>query len=248
MKKFINDLANWISLSPNSVYKWMPSDTKELYEENLKNNRGRLQKLGWLDRSITYHVDSLSLRNKKDLELGKSYTVFLGCSHTYGIGLPEESVWTHHVAQHIDTECYNAALAGHGIDGCYRMLYYILEKGYTVKNVFMLAPDSTRIEYFDKKSNRWNVIAWWTKHHLILAQVVLHSYFTRLNYQKTYDAIYGLCAKHNINLIDLSVEDPDVSELMRDNHNARDLMHPGEDAQRLIAEKFIEKYNNSKFP
>lgn len=246
--KFIKDLVKGITASPNTVYKWMPSDTKELFAENLKTNRARLEELGWTTRKIDYHADNIGLRNTNSLELGKQYTMFLGCSHTYGIGLEPEHVWTHHVAQYMDTECYNGAFPGHGIDSCYRMLVYALENGYTIKNIFMLAPSPQRVEYYDEKEKKWMVIAWWSGHHKTLTKAVTHDYFTQVNYDKTYDAIRYLCLKNNITLVDLQAEDPEIDPIICEDRSARDLMHAGLETHKFIAEKFIQKYEMLKFP
>ena len=101
---------------PNSKHKnkslaWFPTDTQELFNENLHTRRQELEDNGWLNGEIKYQFDDLGFRKqlKKDFEKD---ILFLGCSFTFGIGIDYEDSFTNIVADALGMNNVNWAVPG----------------------------------------------------------------------------------------------------------------------------------------
>ena len=90
------------------------SDSKELFEYNLK-----VQPADWYYRTheITYIRNSNGHRCReiKDIDLD-NYILFVGCSHTEGVGLELEKTYPYLLSQKMNCDYYNLAVGGTGID------------------------------------------------------------------------------------------------------------------------------------
>ena len=236
------DLLNGVN-GGSGVHQWVSSDDEERWKENQKNLQSniKLKQLGWSPESFSYRCDSYGFRNDEDIKKDVAYTLFLGCSHTFGIGLPIEDVWTSHVGKFLRKPTYNAARAGAGIDSCYRILKFLLNQSYKFENLFLFSPHPGRVEIWDEFEQKWMVAAWWTHYSKDILGFLNHEYFVKINFDKTLDAIENLCAKNNINLIHMNTDACD--DIILEDATARDLMHAGKDAHEKIAYRFIDLYN-----
>ena len=244
MSKVYVDLLETLKCSPGD-HNWATSDDEETWDRHQadKATRKQLKKLGWTKDSITYRCDSLGFRNKFDLEKDQTYTLFMGDSFTFGVGLREQQIWTHHVKEFLDKPCYNAARSGYGIDSCYRTLKYLLNQGYKFDNVFLFSPSKSRVEIWDNFEKKWMTVAWWTHYKKDLITKLNHPYFSTINFDKTIDAIENLCTKNNITMFHLNTEECD--DILFNDNTARDLQHAGPIAQEVIANNFIKLYDNN---
>jgi hypothetical protein len=127
----------------NQELAWLPMDTEERYQENLKNHRDQLERYGWIDANISYKFNQHGFRCDKFSD--NPSIVFLGCSHTLGIGLPVESTWAYQVARELDLKCVNLGIGGGCNDTAYRLAYYWLNK-LKPKIVVLLSPSPDRFE------------------------------------------------------------------------------------------------------
>lgn len=226
------------NLGPNAgKHKWTPSDTEELFQSQKK----AAKKLGWHEDSILYVVDEYGFRNPDIPNKKETYDLALGCSHTFGVGINRP--WPSNISKRTGNPMYNAARPGAGIDGCYRNLVYLLKQGYKFDNVFMLCPDDSRVEFWDDLEGRWMTIAWWSHYKKSIVNAFNQPYYARLNFEKTLDAIKGLCLSNEMTLY--YIKDQDVDEFVVDDKSARDLQHAGENAHKLIANEFIKLYDNN---
>ena len=103
----------------NRTVKWLPQDTEELYLENLKSNQLALERNGWIDTEITYKFNSFAFRCEEFTN--DPSILFLGCSHTVGVGLPVEHTWPTIVANKLNLKCYNLGQGGGSADTAYRL-------------------------------------------------------------------------------------------------------------------------------
>lgn len=220
------------------VYKWVPNDTAELF----KKNKQAAQALGWTEDSITYVIDEYGFRNESIPNKTDTYDLYLGCSHTFGIGVNRP--WPVNINTYTGNKMYNAARPGAGIDGCYRNLVYLVKQGYKFDNVFMLCPDESRVEFWDSFEGRWMTIAWWSHYKKSIIKAFNEPYYAQLNFEKTLDAIRGICLANELTLHYLTSDD--VDEYIVEDKTARDLEHCGEHTHRIIASKFIKLYDNNK--
>ena len=109
--------------SAKQTLEWMPTDTQERFNDlmNYEPHREYFREKGW-DKpgAITYKINQFGFRCN-EFEVGAKSVVALGCSYTFGTGLPVETTWSYLVAKSLDLECYNLAWGGSSADTCYRM-------------------------------------------------------------------------------------------------------------------------------
>jgi hypothetical protein len=114
----------------NATRVWFPSDTKEIYEEHIKNPKFRdLIPTEYFN----YEFNNYGFRcdNFTDYSKHKYRILFLGCSHTEGIGLPVEETWAYKLLQRINEELgenipyWTIAMGGTGLDAQTRALYQL---------------------------------------------------------------------------------------------------------------------------
>ena len=127
----------------NRTVKWLPQDTEELYLENLKSNQLALERNGWIDTEITYKFNSFAFRCEEFTN--DPSILFLGCSHTVGVGLPVDHTWPTIVANKLNLKCYNLGQGGGSADTAYRLGSYWIPK-ILPKIVVFLIPDIHRLE------------------------------------------------------------------------------------------------------
>ena len=98
--------------------KWISTDC---YENFIKN-----QPTNYTEDSITYDFNSHGFRTREfELNSDKKNVLFLGCSHTMGVGLRGTEVWTYHVSQifnEMEYNCYNLGIGGASGDTVARLL------------------------------------------------------------------------------------------------------------------------------
>lgn len=129
------------------------------------------------DTDILYEINSLGFRSDEILENPLTDTkrvLFIGCSHTFGVGLPKESIWAYQFYKKLKKDnlvnCgfYNLSLGGVSIDYVSRVLNYYVKK---VKPyaVFCSLPDVSRREfYIGKKLGLWVYSGELTKYETFL--------------------------------------------------------------------------------
>jgi hypothetical protein len=116
------------------------------------------------DTDILYEFNSLGFRSDEILEnplTDSKRVLFIGCSHTLGIGLPKESIWAYQFYEKLKKDnlvnCgfYNLSLGGTSIDYVSRVLNYYIKK---VKPyaVFCAMPQLSRREiYISENLGPW---------------------------------------------------------------------------------------------
>lgn len=107
----------------NINLKWYPSDTEELFASHIENKdmQSLLNKLGWADDNgkpteINYNLNQFGFRCKNITPECDKGILFLGCSHTFGVGLKEEQTFAKIVSNKLKRECYNFGMPGKGLD------------------------------------------------------------------------------------------------------------------------------------
>jgi len=208
-------------------------DSEERYEENLKNyiSKLRLQKFNWIDSTFTYKFNSHGFRCDEFTE--DPGVMFLGCSHTCGIGLPIENTWAYLVSQQLNLKMINLGIGGSGLDTAFRLAnHYIPQLKPKVlihlqshQARFSLVTKNTIYEFlpsiypkeFEKFYFEWinykeNLILHELKHNL---------------------AIETLCNKNNIKYLTFPLENFITLDY------ARDLSHLGILSQQLFAKRVL---------
>ena len=239
----------------NQEMEWMPTDTKENYENLIQDpgHRAYFAEQGWdQPRAITYRLNSHGFR--ADEFDGGPYMLALGCSFTVGIGLPDYSTWARQTATALGLKCANLGWGGYSSDSCYRLAEYWIPE-LRPKYVCMLVPPSHRIEVLldaddplvmpnqtlfeifmpQSKSRLFNPNDSYLKHWF------LNDENAQVNQRKNVRAIRQLCAEFNI---PCTIHDAQghMWWSREEIGYARDFMHGGPKVHKILAEKFINAY------
>lgn len=217
---------------------WFNSDSAQAYQQNLKNNRAQLEKYGWIDADITYKFNSHGFRSNEFSDLPS--IMFLGCSHTLGVGLPLEMTWTHLVSQQLGLESCNLGLASSSCDSAFRLANHYVPK-IKPSIVFLLAPDQARLEVLGVDS----ITAITAMDSTGLSQDKFYKQWLaveenqRLNQEKNIIAIREICRQHNTKFTNLySWHTVNYGNDTSD--KARDLQHWGRLRNQDIANHVLE--------
>ena len=98
----------------NKTEYWEHPTSQKAFKDALKTMPGDWY---YKDVEITYSYNSLGHRTKEieDVDLN-NYLLFIGCSHTEGIGIESDKIYPHLLAKKLNCDYYNLALGATGID------------------------------------------------------------------------------------------------------------------------------------
>ena len=227
----------------NQILHWVPMDTKELYQKNLKENYQLLKENNWIDNHFTYKFNSHGFRCEEFTT--EPSVMFLGCSHTCGIGLPIDTIWPELVSQQLNMRCANLGIGSSSNDTAFRLCHGWIDI-IRPKIVMILEPNDSRAELIDfpdihnlgywtlseesnNKKSFYNFYRTWIKDENNL-------YFQKLRNKL---AIENLCNSRNIKLI--SADRKDLPCVFTNKDLARDLAHRGIKSHKQIADYFLSK-------
>jgi hypothetical protein len=213
----------------NQEIDWLPMDDEERYEHNLKTNKTLLEKYNWIGKKFTYRFNSDGFRSE-EFEGDQDCVVFLGCSHTMGIGVPNDTVWTSLVAASLGLKCYNLGIGGASNDTAFRLGYHYIPK-LKPKLVVLLVPDQDRFELFDRHRNFFQYGPWCADH--FYKQWSLMEANSYLNKLKNTLALTAVCNSINAKFINFDSNAIKVVDL------ARDLGHFGIESHRMFSQQVL---------
>ena len=163
--------------------------------------------------------------------------VFIGCSHTLGVGLPVELTWAHIVSTKLKLKNYNLGVGGSSNDTAFRLLYRWIEQ-LKPSLVIFLSPDSSRLELHMDNDQLYDLSVWPIGFPMIdnfTKSWLVNDTNSNMNYLKNTLAIKQLCNEHGIKYLQENVSAICVVD------KARDLQHYGEKTNRSIANMFLAK-------
>lgn len=146
---------------------FMPQDRQETYELNCKKH------LDWEYKSIKvqYQFNELGHRSVSPNDLGDDYILYLGCSHTVGIGLAKEHTYTDIVATTLGKPYYNLSVSGAGpdmiVNNTLAFLSFIKKKPQAIViqwpafHRFFYINEDRQLEFLNASSTKevWNYMA-----------------------------------------------------------------------------------------
>lgn len=196
------------------VCKWHSNDRDAVFKEILKLFPEYLQY--YEDNPFTYTINSSGFRHSENFIEDKSrkVDVFLGCSLTFGIGVPEEKTFCRLFANKTGRDTINLGIPGAGVDHCYIALLNILNF-YTVDRVYIHLPVYPRFYSYcpwEKDSHQGAMASWgykeqgcnfiWSEHYF--KNTIVNTDYMYFNHQRGIDAIEGLCKRNNIEFNNLN--------------------------------------------
>lgn len=227
-------------------YEWIPMDTLELFYRNLKKYPDNKTLRHYLENPIEYSLNNYGFRSPDDFNLDGEGNVFLGCSHTFGIGHYLENTWSYMLNQKIGGKFFNMAIPGTGVMTHYRLLTEVLSD-IKIKNIFHYAPRYPRYEFYIDNTPTAFAISSDTKEIKdIFGKFYESSLINDDQFNFTYDsyimAIKGLANEIGCDYYHYSNENlphsKDVNIL-----EARDLMHFNVPNQDFLHREFLRQYN-----
>lgn len=239
----------------NKTMRWMIMDSKERFELHSQKYPEKMQ--SWENYDLLYNFNSHGFRSSEFIIDG---CLFFGCSYTFGEGIQEKDRWTNIISTKLGLPCNNMGVNGAAGDTCFRLANYWIPK-LTPKHVFILYPFKHRKEEFKNNKiyqmspppppNKFDFLELIMKSDSFKNNydVDLMKYYkniwlassenVEINFLKNILSLENICQKYNSKLTIISVDDIDNDLNQFD--LARDLAHPGIQANKYIANLFLEK-------
>lgn len=124
----------------------MSTDSEENFNYNYEKYPVLFQK--YKDNPIIYRINSHGFRSDFEFRKNskKKVDIYLGCSHTQGIGHYIENTWPHLMSKHTGNAAMNLSMASTGtMFDAYNLLKYV--DMFDVQNVFHFSPIYARYDY-----------------------------------------------------------------------------------------------------
>jgi len=236
----------------NSTLYFTPPDTRKLFEENLSKHPDNEDLLHYKNNPIKYKLNDYGFRTPDNFDdTDGEGNVFLGCSHTFGIGHYLKNTWAWRLNQKIGGKFWNLSVPGTGIGTAARLLGEFKNK-LKIKNIFLYTPFCYRYEIFDGRKKLWLSVSPVNVFHyhfqiseearFMLGQEENMRLYWRTNLAAIKYYADEIGAKlHSIKNIDFflinkNIQPPNLPEI------ARDIDHPGVSYQDLVYNNFLEAY------
>lgn len=238
---------------------WVGTDCKKEFDKNLKKYSKWLQP--FVNNPIRYNINKQNFRSKFDFKPDKDLDVdlYLGCSHTFGVGMYEEYIWPKLVSKATGNTMINLGCSGHGISMSYINLKKYIDY-YNVKNVFCYQPFYGR--YQVRNNGKFDMFSFDTPAHL---HKIFHPFYVKDELSgygsitndviKHVEAIEGVCRRKGVNFYYLcrwpefqyTIFHFEDGTYMKDDIPARDLIHHSKHMYQELADRFINVYNKTDY-
>lgn len=212
----------------NQNLNWLPGDSFEEFEQNCKdiNKLTYLKQQGWSEPGcFSYNFNSHGFRTS-ELGPNSQSIVGLGCSHTLGHGLPQNSIWIEVLAKQLGITAYNLGVIGCSLDTVFRIASYwlpIIKPKYVVLNCPEYERFECRSNENDSISLTPGILEWISDEEAtVCKRWWLNDQNSLYNSAKNVLAIENICQQNNIKFFAYS---PD--EMTRKLDLARDFCHRG---------------------
>jgi len=233
-----NQTAHQYSEYSNQILNWLPMDTEDLYQKNLQDQYDSLKKYNWIDANITYKFNSYGFRS--DEFSSEPNIVFLGCSHTVGIGLPLESTWPYLISNQLQLKRFNLGIGASSNDTAFRLALTWISK-LKPKLVIFLSTDEYRLELHTENTIA-DIGPWSNNQGHFYKEWVTNCNNSKLNYLKNKLAVQQICMDNNIKFLEQSFAGIIPMLRMAGVYDfARDLSHRGVESNKIIANYFLSQ-------
>lgn len=226
--------ADFAEFSSQKLY-WYTTDSKENYKRNC-HDHPRVMEF-WEDKEVVYEFNKFGFRSP-EFTKSDNNIVFLGCSHTTGIGLPVEETFPHIISKELGMNLCNLGIPGGSNDTCYRLANFWIP---TIRPKLVVYK---KVEQYRQELKMYgnHAVYWHGFHARKDNQKVAQSNFgdywdqwasheenSKFNAQKNIDAVEAICNRLGIKFYVMG-----ESRYGRDRNRpdlvtlARDLQHPGQ--------------------
>lgn len=231
----------------NKVYNWYSNDQEDYFDKNIKIFPEFFKKHGYTKESIKYRFNNYGFRSDTFNNNSRS-VMFLGCSHTFGVGLDYKNTFSKIVSNELKLDCFNLGSPGGSNDTCFRFGYYWIPK-LLPKIVVYVVPQLHRLEL--KINNTFvnflpngDSTTYKIKTSEAYKQWVSEEMNVILQAERNLNAIKYICKQNNVIL---RITDSGFPNQDYGRGFARDMNHFGAEAHKAKAQQIlniIEKENH----
>lgn len=242
---------SWYSLHghKNTVMSWCPSDHELLFNQNMADpaQRALLEEYGWTRENVSYTFNKDGFRSEEFTYEPNDSVLFLGCSHTVGIGMDLESSWTYKVANSLGLHRYNLGVGACSADTCFRLAHHWIPL-LRPKYVMMLTPNVARMELVEDRDIIQFIPSMpQLSYKNYVAEMVggfykswlAHPANADMNRLKNVMGVRTICNSIGAPLVEIPIDDMYNPTMVHT--KARDLMHPGREWNEYVAQTFLKK-------
>jgi hypothetical protein len=232
----------------NYSYDFIPSDSEKLWLENLKKNNHSIQY--YKNNPIEYKLNNEGFRTPDDFNSEDEGNIFLGCSHTFGIGHHLENIWSYKLNNIIGGKFWNLGIGGTGTATHFRLLLGFY-KQLRIKNIFHYAPMYPRYEFIENSRPQNYIVSdynesWIPKLGDLMSDSLLTKEEMEMNWIRNTNAIKGLASEIGINYY--LIEGSDKYHGNEDGSlQARDLLHHTTLFHHKIYQSFLKLYDEELY-
>ena len=266
------EVLKWKSdgIRHKETHDWYSSDS----EKNFKTHTKKVSKKTYdffKIKPFKYKFNNEGYRTPDDFKKGDTGIVYLGCSHTAGVGTPYKSTWVNRVHDSEDGKCFNLGIPAASPGTCFRILSYWKEF-LNIDKIFHYSLLAPRYEFIYDIKNPRKI---WDYHGAYLDRLkkdkkefpydnfIMNSFLTEeyrlLDQLKNFMAINDICNSLDINYY--LVTEPMLEKWTIDNidiidHNinennltfvgARDARHYGTKTHFVLSEYFKKLSSENK--
>ena len=232
---------------PNKTYYWLATDTKTRFEDHLKEQNSQKEKnlQYYLKTPIEYKLNNYGFRTPDDFNSIDEGNLFIGCSHTIGIGLHLDHVWSYKLNQIIGGKFWNLSMAGTGVQTHFRLLLGFC-KELKIKNIFHYAPRYPRYEFIVNGVPKHFLMneyteEWENQFGSLCRESLINEDQVNMVYDSYTYAIKGLASELGVNYYvnDYVPKFTDSDESLK----ARDIFHFSIKQQHQILNEFLKMYD-----
>ena len=152
-----NEVLKWKSdgIRHKETHDWYSSDSKKNFETYTKKVSPKVYDF-YKHKPFKYEFNNEGYRTPDDFKQGDNGVVYLGCSHTAGVGTPYNLTWVNRVHDSEDGKCFNLGIPAASPGTCFRILSYWKEF-LNIDKVFHYSLLAPRYEFiYDTKNPRRN--------------------------------------------------------------------------------------------
>lgn len=233
----------------NETMFYSGADSEELYNKNLLKFS---QDWYYRNTNISYTYNEYGHRTAPVADINLSnYILFVGCSHTEGIGLKLEDTYPNVVSKKLGIDYYNLAVGGTGTQVMQHNLVTWLTKYNFPKAIVWQWSHPARFSSYSNKFYGYRSIGPWVKEEEF-QKILVQQEIT--NFNKTRDMLasqFLLQLQKRTPIICTTLDEltlwvptlPHTLKLSHTTEMARDQMHYGIYSHNQLAEQIITRYN-----
>jgi hypothetical protein len=246
--KYRNQL-DYEGYKPNRQYQFIDTDSENQWKKILKYNTDNHSVEYYIKNPIQYKLNNYGFRTPDDFNNYDEGNVFLGCSHTFGVGHHLENTWSYKLNQTIGGKFWNLGIGGSGVMTHFRLLLGFY-KELKIKNIFHFAPKYPRYEFIENGVPQHYILNefsknWKDKFGNLVINSLLTNEQIEFNWLVYTNAIKSIANEVGCNYYliegDIGLFNTDESLL------ARDLVHHTTKEQDLIYKNFLKLYDENLY-